>query len=62
MQPSAAVESLTFAIALALRSFWEATDRRFLLYAWDLTHWNGWVRESKRLMLPLLRRASDLGG
>jgi hypothetical protein len=48
------------AIAHALESFWEATDRRFLLYGWDVTHWKGWVRESRRLILPLLRRASDV--
>lgn len=60
MQPSAPLESLTLAIAHMLESFWEATDRRFLLYGWDVTHWKGWVRESRRLILPLLRRASDV--
>lgn len=56
MEPSVSMNSLVLGSALALESFWEATDRRFHLYGYDVGEWKRWVIESKRLMLPLLRK------
>jgi hypothetical protein len=56
MQPSVPMDSLVLGSTLALESFWQATDRRFQLYGYDVEGWNLWVVESKNRMLPLLRK------
>jgi hypothetical protein len=59
MEPSVPLDSLSLGIAIALDSFWQATDRRFYLYGYDVRDWNRFVLESKQLLLPLLRKESD---
>jgi len=56
IEPTAPMSVLPYSIAIALDSFWQASDRRFALYGWNVTHWNGWKREAKRAMLPVLKR------
>lgn len=52
------MSSLRNLIAVALRSYREATDRRMKLYGWDMTDWNAWKKESARVLVPLLRQGS----
>ncbi len=56
MEPAAPMSVLAYSIVIALESFWQASDRRFLLYGWDVAHWNGWKLESKKALLPVLKR------
>jgi hypothetical protein len=56
MEPAAPFAVLLYSIVIGLESFFQATDRRFSLYGWEMTHWNGWKREVKRALLPVLRR------
>jgi hypothetical protein len=59
MEPSVPLDSLSLGIAIGLDSFWQATDRRFYLYGYDVRDWNRFVLESKQLLLQLLRKVSD---
>jgi hypothetical protein len=56
MEPAAPFGVLLYSTAISLDSFFDATDRRFSLYGWDVTHWNGWKREAKLALLPVLQR------
>ena len=58
-KPSVKMPSLRNAIAIALRSYRQAFDRRMQLYGWDVTHWNAWKKESGELLVTLLRGETE---
>lgn len=53
--PSAKTPALLNLIAVAIRSFREATNRRIELYGWDMTYWNAWKNETAKELVALLR-------
>jgi hypothetical protein len=56
-KPIVTMPSLRNLIAVTLRSYRQAMDRRMQLYGWDMTHWQAWKKESAKLLIPLLRRS-----